>query len=72
MMEKDPSLRQSAEVILSQQREKLFPEYFYGFLQSYMLMFSTAPILSPDEKISRYSVMRNWFVVSDSKFLFLD
>jgi phosphoinositide-3-kinase, regulatory subunit 4 len=64
MMEKDPSLRQSAEVILSQQREKLFPEYFYSFLQSYMLMFSTAPILSSDEKISRFDVKGKTLLIS--------
>jgi hypothetical protein len=32
----------------------VFPEYFYSFLQPYMHIFSAAPILSPDEKISRY------------------
>lgn len=32
---------------------RLFPEYFYSFLQSYMLIFSGQPILPPDEKILR-------------------
>lgn len=32
---------------------RLFPEYFYSFLQSYMLIFSAQPILPPDEKILR-------------------
>ncbi|OXU19045.1 hypothetical protein TSAR_000320 [Trichomalopsis sarcophagae] len=53
MIEKNPSNRKSAELYLSQARGKVFPEYFYGFLQSYMQIFSAAPILSPDEKISR-------------------
>ncbi|XP_063992587.1 phosphoinositide 3-kinase regulatory subunit 4 isoform X2 [Diachasmimorpha longicaudata] len=53
MLEKSPSNRKSAEIYLSQARGKIFPEYFYSFLQSYMLIFSAAPILSPDEKINR-------------------
>lgn len=32
---------------------RLFPEYFYSFLQPYMLIFSAQPILPADEKISR-------------------
>lgn len=32
---------------------RLFPDYFYSFLQSYMQMFSSIPILPPDEKIMR-------------------
>ncbi|KAJ8948165.1 hypothetical protein NQ318_009257 [Aromia moschata] len=31
----------------------LIPQYFFSFLQSYMLIFSASPILSPDEKIMR-------------------
>ncbi|KAK0078672.1 hypothetical protein PV325_002204 [Microctonus aethiopoides] len=53
MLEKNPSNRKSAEIYLSQARGKIFPEYFYSFLQSYMLIFSAAPILSPDDKINR-------------------
>ncbi|XP_069690077.1 phosphoinositide 3-kinase regulatory subunit 4 isoform X4 [Periplaneta americana] len=53
MSERDPARRQSAEVYLAQERNRVFPEYFYSFLQPYMHMFSAAPILSPDEKISR-------------------
>lgn len=53
MLERNPSSRQSAEIYLAQERGKIFPEYFYNFLQSYMLIFSAAPILSPDEKINR-------------------
>ncbi|XP_033210037.1 phosphoinositide 3-kinase regulatory subunit 4 isoform X2 [Belonocnema kinseyi] len=53
MLEKNPANRKSAEIYLSQARGKVFPEYFYNFLQSYMLIFSAAPILSPDEKIIR-------------------
>lgn len=32
---------------------RLFPEYFYSFLQSYMQMFSSMQILPPDDKIMR-------------------
>ncbi|CAH0555278.1 unnamed protein product [Brassicogethes aeneus] len=53
MIDKDPSKRKTAEDYLAQERGKLFPEYFYSFLQSYMLIFSSSPILSPDEKIIR-------------------
>lgn len=53
MLERNPSNRKSAEIYLSLARGKIFPEYFYSFLQSYMLIFSAAPILSPDEKINR-------------------
>ncbi|XP_014259628.1 phosphoinositide 3-kinase regulatory subunit 4 [Cimex lectularius] len=54
MIQKDPSARLSAEVYLDQERGKLFPEYFYSFLHSYMLIYChTATILSPDEKIER-------------------
>lgn len=53
MIQKDPSQRLSAELYLSQERGKLFPEYFCSFLQSYMQIFSGSPILSPDEKINR-------------------
>lgn len=55
MIQRDPSKRLSAELYLAQERGRIFPEYFYNFLQSYMLMFSaTSPILSPDEKIEKY------------------
>ncbi|XP_076177459.1 vacuolar protein sorting 15 isoform X1 [Ptiloglossa arizonensis] len=53
MLERNPGNRKSAEIYLSQARRIIFPEYFYSFLQSYMLIFSAAPILSPDEKINR-------------------
>lgn len=53
MLERNPANRKSAEIYLAQARGTLFPEYFYSFLQSYMLIFSAAPILSPDEKINR-------------------
>lgn len=32
---------------------RLFPDYFYTFLQSYMQMFSSLQILPPDDKIMR-------------------
>ena len=53
-MQRDPSSRLSAETYLRQERGRVFPEVFYSFLQSYTLAFSAAPILSADEKISRY------------------
>lgn len=53
MIEIDPSKRLSAENYLAAERGKLFPEYFYTFLQSYMLIFSSTPTLTADEKISR-------------------
>ncbi|KAM7363336.1 vacuolar protein sorting 15 [Cochliomyia hominivorax] len=45
--------RKSAEDYLDQERGRLFPEYFYSFLQSYLQMFSSSPIMSPDDKIMR-------------------
>lgn len=53
MIEMNPADRKTAEIYLSQAQGKVFPEYFYSFLQPYMFIFSAAPILSPDEKISR-------------------
>ncbi|XP_063387877.1 phosphoinositide 3-kinase regulatory subunit 4 [Cydia fagiglandana] len=53
MTERSPKERRSAELYLDEARGKLFPEYFYSFLQSYMLIFSAQPILPPDEKILR-------------------
>lgn len=53
MVEKEPIQRKSAEFYLAEYRGTLFPEYFYSFLQSYMLIFSSTPILTPDEKILR-------------------
>ncbi|XP_035452016.2 phosphoinositide 3-kinase regulatory subunit 4 isoform X1 [Spodoptera frugiperda] len=53
MTERNPKDRKSAELYLDEARGKLFPEYFYSFLQSYMLIFSGQPILPADEKILR-------------------
>lgn len=53
MIDLNPSNRKSAEDYLDQERGHLFPEYFYSFLQSYLQMFSSAPIMSPDDKILR-------------------
>uniref|UniRef100_A0A1B6DEI4 non-specific serine/threonine protein kinase n=1 Tax=Clastoptera arizonana TaxID=38151 RepID=A0A1B6DEI4_9HEMI len=54
MIQKDPAKRLSAEHYLAQERGRIFPEYFYSFLHSYMLIFSsTNPIMSCDEKIER-------------------
>lgn len=53
MLERNPANRKSAEIYLSQARGTIFPEYFYTFLQSYLHIFSSVPILPPDEKIYR-------------------
>lgn len=53
MLCRDPRGRKSAEVYLDEERDILFPEYFYSFLQSYMQMFSSIPIMPPDDKIQR-------------------
>ncbi|XP_014671678.1 PREDICTED: phosphoinositide 3-kinase regulatory subunit 4-like [Priapulus caudatus] len=53
MLQKDPSLRLSAEEYLTEQRGKAFPEYFYTFLKVYLQGFSCAPVLTSDDKISR-------------------
>lgn len=45
--------RKSAEIYLDEEKGRLFPEYFYTFLQSYMQMFSSLQILPPDEKVMR-------------------
>ena len=53
MIQKDPTLRKSANEHLLEQRGKGFPDYFYTFLQSYMQIFSTDPNMLPDAKISK-------------------
>uniref|UniRef100_A0A182QQ95 non-specific serine/threonine protein kinase n=1 Tax=Anopheles farauti TaxID=69004 RepID=A0A182QQ95_9DIPT len=53
MLSLEPRERKSAELYLDQERGKLFPEYFYAFLQSYLQMFSTVPVVPPDEKVAR-------------------
>ncbi|KAF6214508.1 hypothetical protein GE061_009251 [Apolygus lucorum] len=71
MIQREPSARKSAESYLAQERGKLFPEYFYSFLHSYMLMYcDTSPILSPDEKIERLkkdATSIQWLVSEDQK-----
>lgn len=55
MISLNPAERKSADVYLDEERGRLFPEYFYTFLQSYMQMFSSLQILPPDDKIMRLS-----------------
>lgn len=55
MISLNPVERKSADVYLDEERGRLFPEYFYTFLQSYMQMFSSLQILPPDDKIMRLS-----------------
>ncbi|XP_077510845.1 vacuolar protein sorting 15 isoform X2 [Amblyomma americanum] len=52
MLQKDPSQRLSAEQYLEQQRDRVFPQYFYTFLRDYIKEFATLS-LSPDEKVAR-------------------
>lgn len=44
MLERNPANRKSAEIYLAQARGTVFPEYFYLFLQPYMLIFSAAQV----------------------------
>ncbi|XP_052870427.1 phosphoinositide 3-kinase regulatory subunit 4-like [Anopheles cruzii] len=53
MLCREAAGRKSAELYLDQERGHLFPVYFYAFLQSYLQMFSTVPVVPPDEKIAR-------------------
>ena len=53
MLQKEQSLRLSAEEYLVQQKGKAFPEYFYTFLKLYLQRYATSPILSPDDRIAR-------------------
>lgn len=53
MIQKDPNLRKSANEHLLEQRGKVFPDYFYTFLQSYMQIFSTDPNMVADHKIAK-------------------
>lgn len=53
MISRNPKERKSAEIYLDQERGRLFPEYFYSFLQSYLQMFSSIPIMPTDDKINR-------------------
>jgi phosphoinositide-3-kinase regulatory subunit 4 len=55
MLSLDPKERRSAELYLDQERGRLFPEYFYSFLQSYVQMFTSIPATPNDEKIDRLS-----------------
>lgn len=54
MLSINPKERKSAEIYLDMERGRLFPEYFYSFLQSYIpIMFSSVPITPCDDKIMR-------------------
>jgi phosphoinositide-3-kinase regulatory subunit 4 len=54
MLSINPKERKSADVYLDTERGRLFPEYFYSFLQSYIpIMFSSVPIVPSDDKILR-------------------
>jgi len=53
MISKDPNSRHTVSKYLVQERGRVFPESFYSFLQSYMGMFSRAPLMSGDQKIRR-------------------
>ena len=53
MIQKDPKSRLNANSYLSEERKRVFPEYFYSFLQSYMQIFSTEQTMLPDQKIDK-------------------
>ena len=54
MLSINPKERKSAEVYLDVERGRLFPEYFYSFLQSYIpIMFCSIPVMPGDDKILR-------------------
>ncbi|XP_063709747.1 phosphoinositide 3-kinase regulatory subunit 4 [Culicoides brevitarsis] len=53
MIHLDPKQRKAAEIYLDEERGRLFPEYFYSFLQSYVQMFSSTPIMPIDDKLTR-------------------
>lgn len=54
MLSVNPKERKSAEIYLDMERGRLFPEYFYSFLQSYIpIQFSSIPIVPCDDKIMR-------------------
>lgn len=53
MLDINPANRKSAEEYLDQEMGKLFPIYFRKFLHSYLQMFSSAQILTCDEKMLR-------------------
>lgn len=54
MLSINPKERKSAEIYLDMERGRLFPEYFYSFLQSYIpITFSSIPIVPNDDKIMR-------------------
>ena len=55
MIDKNPAKRKSAEDYVHEYRDKIFPGNFFEFLQPYMQIYSSPPILSPDEKITRLS-----------------
>jgi len=54
MVKLNPSNRCSAELYLDEEKNKIFPNYFYSFLQPYLQMLSTTnPMYLPHEKIER-------------------
>ena len=53
MIQLDPKSRLNANSYLSEERKRVFPEYFYSFLQSYMQIFSTEQTMLPDQKIDK-------------------
>lgn len=62
MIKLNPADRCSAELYLDEEKNKIFPDYFYSFLQPYLQMFSaTNPIISPDEKIDRWATKNSMF-----------
>jgi phosphoinositide-3-kinase regulatory subunit 4 len=73
MLSVNPKNRKGAEIYLDMERGRLFPEYFYSFLQSYIpILFSTIPIVPSDDKIMRLhsditQIIENEVITSKSK-----
>lgn len=52
MISLNPNDRKSAETYILEEHDRLFPAYFYKFLQPYMFNFASAH-MTPDDKIMR-------------------
>ncbi len=64
MLQKEQSLRLSAEEYLRQQNGKAFPEYFFTFLKLYMQRYAISPILSSDDRVARSVIATDFMDVS--------
>jgi len=51
MIQRDPTLRCSADEYLDKFRDVLFPEVFYSTLQSYFDILALQPLSKPDSRM---------------------